>query len=90
MRPGPNAGIEALRAADANFCETRLPGWRWLEAGLVGQCNCLRCRSVAQVDLSDRPRMVKCLNGCSSAWTLAGFCRDFGLPSPPGAIPQTL
>ena len=82
----PNREIKDLRAADARFCETSLPGWRWLQAGFVGQCTCLRCDKTAQVDLSDRPRLAKCVDGCGSAWTLAGLCRDFGWLIPPSAI----
>lgn len=81
--------LRDLRRADGSFCEARLLKWRWLIHDYVGQCECLRCGKTAQVDLSDRPRLVKCIDGCGSSWTLAGLCKDFGWPSPPSAIPST-
>ena len=77
---------KALRAADGAFCEARLEDWLWLTPGFVGTAKCLRCKGAVQVDLSDRARLVKCVSGCGSSWTLAGLCRDFGWPSPPSAI----
>ena len=64
-------------ASDGAFCAGRLPGWEWLSFPYSGRFRCLRCDSVAQADLTDKPRLLKCVGNCASSWTLAGLCRDF-------------
>lgn len=87
MSAAPELNLMDLRAESARFCEFELPEWRWLTTGIVGQARCLRCQGVIQVDLTDRVRLVKCLAGCGSSWTLKNYCSTFGLPAPPTAGP---